>query len=408
MLKLIPAPKHYSWGSDEPNNLLKKIFLSCLSKLSDTKKKEELLTEAAQQSIWAEIWMGTHPSGMTLTAEKGGALLDTIKKDLPFLFKVLAIKQCLSIQTHPDSESAIKLHSKDHKNYPDANPKPEMAIAIDYLDAFCGFCSPEELKENLHLYQSVRELITKHKHSALLTIDILNSENIDHHVKELIVLFNTLPHHTLESVLDKIEEEINAKSTKTFRDLTMLKMRKEFGNDSGILVSLLLKIVHLKPFEAISIPALVPHAYISGTIFECMAPSDNVIRLGLTPKFKDADNFLNLFQYNHYIQTRIQPEIYSLAHANAELIHYPTAFGQYFDVFIVKSKAHANESHKEVELELTQNTILLNMGRVVSVQGNLVDKFDCVMVNAGKLDLVFTHTELLLVVCTQSPVIRSG
>lgn len=31
-----------------------------------------------------------------------------------------------------------------------------------------------------------------------------------------------------------------------------------------------------------------PHAYISGNCIECMANSDNVVRAGLTPKYKDV------------------------------------------------------------------------------------------------------------------------
>lgn len=48
-----------------------------------------------------------------------------------------------------------------------------------------------------------------------------------------------------------------------------------------------LKILVIEPGEAICIDAFIPHAYISGNLVEVMAPSDNVIRLGLTPKFKD-------------------------------------------------------------------------------------------------------------------------
>ena len=35
------------------------------------------------------------------------------------------------------------------------------------------------------------------------------------------------------------------------------------------------------------IPSKIPHAYIKGECFEIMKNSDNVIRLGLTPKLKD-------------------------------------------------------------------------------------------------------------------------
>ena len=42
------------------------------------------------------------------------------------------------------------------------------------------------------------------------------------------------------------------------------------------------------------IPAGVPHAYLKGNIVECMASSDNVIRAGLTPKFKDIPALLEV------------------------------------------------------------------------------------------------------------------
>jgi mannose-6-phosphate isomerase class I len=44
--------------------------------------------------------------------------------------------------------------------------------------------------------------------------------------------------------------------------------------------------VRLAPGEAIFLAANEPHAYVSGELVECMATSDNVIRAGLTPKFR--------------------------------------------------------------------------------------------------------------------------
>ena len=43
-----------------------------------------------------------------------------------------------------------------------------------------------------------------------------------------------------------------------------------------------------------------PHAYISGEIIECMALSDNVIRCGLTPKFKDVDVLCDTLAYDTF------------------------------------------------------------------------------------------------------------
>ena len=41
------------------------------------------------------------------------------------------------------------------------------------------------------------------------------------------------------------------------------------------------------------------HAYISGDIIECMASSDNVVRAGFTPKFKDVSTLTNMLTYSY-------------------------------------------------------------------------------------------------------------
>lgn len=40
-----------------------------------------------------------------------------------------------------------------------------------------------------------------------------------------------------------------------------------------------------------------PHAYLAGELVEVMASSDNVIRAGLTPKFKDCEVLCNNLTY---------------------------------------------------------------------------------------------------------------
>jgi mannose-6-phosphate isomerase len=69
--------------------------------------------------------MGTHPSLPSLVAPSNTPLSDHLKshpellgdkvqnrygKELPFLFKVLAIRKALSIQAHPDKKLAERLH----------------------------------------------------------------------------------------------------------------------------------------------------------------------------------------------------------------------------------------------------------------------------------------------------------
>lgn len=84
--------------------------------------------------------MGTHPSLPTRLASDDQPLLadylardpskllgqevaQTFGKDLPFLFKILAIRKALSIQAHPDKTLAERLHQERPEIYKDPNHK---------------------------------------------------------------------------------------------------------------------------------------------------------------------------------------------------------------------------------------------------------------------------------------------
>lgn len=71
-----------------------------------------------------------------------------------------------------------------------------------------------------------------------------------------------------------------------------------FPNDIGVLSIFFLNIVQMRPGQAIFLAANVPHAYLSGDCIECMACSDNVIRAGLTPKYKDVETLLQNLDYS--------------------------------------------------------------------------------------------------------------
>ena len=53
----------------------------------------------------------------------------------------------------------------------------------------------------------------------------------------------------------------------------------------------------LEPGEALYLGANEPHAYLAGECVECMAASDNVVRAGLTPKFKDVETLTSMLTY---------------------------------------------------------------------------------------------------------------
>jgi mannose-6-phosphate isomerase len=58
-----------------------------------------------------------------------------------------------------------------------------------------------------------------------------------------------------------------------------------------------LNVVRLAPGEALFLGPNDPHAYLSGDCLECMACSDNVVRAGLTPKFKDVPRLCGMLTY---------------------------------------------------------------------------------------------------------------
>lgn len=74
-------------------------------------------------------------------------------------------------------------------------------------------------------------------------------------------------------------------------------MNEQFPNDVGSLSLFFLNVIQLEPGQAIFLPAKEPHAYLSGDCIECMACSDNVVRAGLTPKFKDVETLLTMLNY---------------------------------------------------------------------------------------------------------------
>lgn len=77
-----------------------------------------------------------------------------------------------------------------------------------------------------------------------------------------------------------------------------MRLQNDFPNDIGSLSIFFLNIIRLQPGQAIFLPAKEPHAYLDGNCIECMACSDNVIRAGLTPKFKDVEQLLTMLNYD--------------------------------------------------------------------------------------------------------------
>ncbi|VDO05979.1 unnamed protein product [Rodentolepis nana] len=115
-----------------------------------------------------------------------------------------------------------------------------------------------------------------------------SSEKVEGAINSLVKKFT----QSADSRLEGIEGVDSSSLVELF-----LRLNQQFPGDVGCLSVFFFNYIKMKPGEAIFLKANTPHAYISGDCVECMANSDNVVRAGLTPKFKDVERLLDMLEY---------------------------------------------------------------------------------------------------------------
>ncbi|KAK6495481.1 Mannose-6-phosphate isomerase, variant 2 [Arthrobotrys musiformis] len=268
--------------------------------------------------------MGTHPTLPSTDIASGRSLRDLVSSNesllgpavvskfgagtLPFLFKVLSIGKALSIQAHPDKRLAEQLHADDPKNYPDDNHKPEMAIAITPFTGLCGFRPLPEIDHFLSTVPVFRDLLGLA--AVDLFKDLLASGSEADKKRGLRDLYAKLMTSDPTDIASSAESLVNAArdqpdmfaggtrlSNGDLFSHLIIELNNQFPSDVGLFSTFFLNFVSLSPGQAMFLQANEPHAYLSGDIIECMAASDNVVRAGFTPKFKDVKNLINMLTY---------------------------------------------------------------------------------------------------------------
>ncbi|KAF2838320.1 mannose-6-phosphate isomeras-like protein [Patellaria atrata CBS 101060] len=306
-----------------------------------------------EEKPYAELWMGTHPSNPSKDVETKRTLLDLVQTNkalmtqeiaekygekLPFLFKVLSIGKALSIQAHPNKKLAEQLHAKDPKNYPDDNHKPEMTIAITPFDGLCGFRPLAEISHFLSTVQPLRWLVGEDAaHAFETTIKGKETSTSESDIKTnkeaLQKLFTALMNTNKDAIASAAKDLITlASSSGAFfaaggpasnsgEELASVieRLNTQFPNDIGLFVFFFLNYVKLTVGEAMFLRADDIHAYLSGDIIECMASSDNVVRAGFTPKFKDVDTLTTMLTYSYapIEEQKMEPVPYPYVALNA-------------------------------------------------------------------------------------------
>ncbi len=293
--------QHYAWGTKDDD-----AFIPCL------------LQFAPQPGVpYAELWIGTHPKAPSQVELPDGSMVllpDWIAEEpraalgkavnarfggLPFLFKVLSAGQSLSIQAHPTKEQAEVLHLQDPEHYPDDHHKPEIAIALDHLTALMGFIPFEELVSTLSRYPEISGFIGPEPVTRIVTTTTASDALEATLTREVFV---ELIRHAIEDPLalgtavDALAQRLaSAHKHPTEAETLFLGLRERYGSqDVGLFTLFLLNIVNLEAGEGVFTEAGIPHAYLKGNIVECMASSDNVVRVGLTPKYRDAVTLLKI------------------------------------------------------------------------------------------------------------------
>ncbi|MCS4531399.1 mannose-6-phosphate isomerase, class I [Corynebacterium sp. ES2730-CONJ] len=308
MLPLDPPTQAYPWGS--------RTLIAQLRGETEPSKHPE-----------AELWYGAHPAlparvdGQKLdeliaedpAAHLGVDIAEKFSGELPYLLKILAANEPLSLQAHPSAhqaregferENASGIDIRDpHRNYRDPQPKPELLVALTEFHAMAGF-RPLKLTRELLQALACPEL---DRYLAILGDDDSTPEETG--LRGLFTTWISIPAPARRTLIAAIVERARA----FIRDMenhpveentwmvdaarNIVNLHEHYPGDVGVLGGLLLNYLVLQPGEAIFLDAGNLHAYCRGMGVEIMANSDNVLRGGLTSKHVDVPELVKVLRF---------------------------------------------------------------------------------------------------------------
>ncbi len=361
--KITGKVQHYDWGGN--------VFIPSLTGIKTDGEPA------------AEYWLGTHPlaPAMVEADDSKLSLTDFLRNgnhSLPYLLKILDVKEMLSIQAHPDKATAEKGFAKENaagipadapdRNYKDANHKPELMVALDDFWLLHGFRQEAEIIDMLSAFETFAPLVELLKHEGLqvLYAHVMSMKESDLD-KTLTPVIEAIRLENLESGFDKSDTRYwIARAAARYASGTL---------DRGLFSIFLLNLVHLKPFQGVYQPAGVLHAYLEGQNVEIMSNSDNVLRGGLTSKHVDINELISIVHFDSIVPEIIEPDekgCYKTGAPDFELYVYKSNTENTFtsrtsEIFIatdgnavIKTNGHSSTIQKgESVLLLPGNQVLL-------------------------------------------------
>ncbi len=294
--------QHYAWGGQE--------FIPGLLGISNLENRP-----------FAEYWMGIHHQAVATVQLSDNAytgLENLIRseprrylgqrliprfQDLPYLLKVLDVKDMLSIQVHPakeeaergfDMENAAGIpHDAPNRNYKDKNHKPEIMLALGEFWLLHGFRNEKDLADVLENNESLQVLLP--------IFEISGYRGLYQYVMDL-------PQESVDKLLQPLADKIlpmyvAGKLDKSNPDFWAARAMISYPGkmDRGIFSIYFFNLVRLDAGQAIFQGAGVPHAYLEGQNIELMSNSDNVLRGGLTPKHIDVQELMKHVRFEAVI-----------------------------------------------------------------------------------------------------------
>ena len=250
----------------------------------------------------AELWMGAHPQAPSalqgfdeplraldevVAADPhrvlGSAVVNRFGPRLPFMVKLLAAAQPLSLQVHPDDAAAAAGFAREDalgvdqaaadRVYRDPHGKPEILFALSDFHALLGFRAAADAAAAL----------------AGLRLPVLgplvDELSRGRPTGEVFGCLIDWRHAERAQLVAAVAEAVRNSRQPHARWVGELAGR--YPADPAVVGVLLLNLVTLRPGEVVGIAPGQIHGYLRGFGVELLGGSDNVVRAGLTPKHVD-------------------------------------------------------------------------------------------------------------------------
>ncbi|WP_220485882.1 mannose-6-phosphate isomerase, class I [Psychromonas sp. SR45-3] len=343
----------------------------------------------------AEIWMGAHANGCSKIINNGNTQLlsDFIAQDkdailtpktnaqfaeLPYLFKVLAAGEALSVQVHPSKAQAEAGFAKEeaagisrnagNRNYKDPNHKPELVYALTPYQAMNGF---REFEQTIELFKKINVAAIGDLVDAFSSS--LDSAGLETFFSALLSLKGEVKECAVNELLEYANEN---KEDPLFA--LILELSLQHPGDIGLFTPLMLNVITLQPGEAMFLYACTPHAYLKGTGLEIMANSDNVLRAGLTPKYMDVEELVACTKFDAipFDSLQFTPEL--------------KEGGEYYAIPVEDFKFALFESITDLSLTVDSAEILLALDNDVTLTH---ESGETVVINKGQSVFIPAYTK---------------